>query len=91
MHGGTSKEMITDSIRKAKQRIAKNFEAAKMKAKEQKSEFNSENLHVVVFFDEANTTDALEVIKEVMCDRRLNGEPISENIKFAAACNPYRK
>ena len=26
-----------------------------------------------------------------MCDRRLNGEPLPEDIKFIAACNPYRK
>lgn len=45
----------------------------------------------IAFFDEANTTDALGMIKEVMCDHRLNGEPISEHVKFIAACNPYRK
>jgi hypothetical protein len=45
----------------------------------------------IAFFDEANTTDALGLIKEVMCDHRINGQPISEHIKFIAACNPYRK
>jgi len=45
----------------------------------------------VLFFDEANTTEAIGLIKEIMCDRRLNGEPIPEDIKFIAACNPYRK
>jgi len=45
----------------------------------------------VLFFDEANTTDAIGLIKEIMCDRRLNGNPIPEDIKFIAACNPYRK
>ena len=48
-------------------------------------------LDVVVFFDEANTTDAIGLIKEIMCDRRLNGRPISDDLKFIAACNPYRK
>ena len=43
-----------------------------------------------MFFDEANTTEAIGLIKEVMCDRRINGKPITENIKFIAACNPYR-
>ena len=45
----------------------------------------------VLFFDEANTTEAIGLIKEIMCDRRLNGEPLLEDIKFIAACNPYRK
>ena len=48
-------------------------------------------LDTVIFFDEANTTDAIELIKEIMCDRRLNGEAIQENIKFIAACNPYMR
>jgi hypothetical protein len=49
------------------------------------------NMDTVVFFDEANTTDAIGLIKEIMCDRRINGKPISEDLKFIAACNPYRK
>ena len=48
-------------------------------------------LDTVIFFDEANTTDAIELIKEIMCDRRLNGKAIQENIKFIAACNPYKR
>ena len=45
----------------------------------------------VLFFDEANTTDAIGLIKEIMCDGRMNGEPLPKSIKFIAACNPYRK
>ena len=48
-------------------------------------------LDTVLFFDEANTSDAIELIKEIMCDRRLNGESIREDIKFIAACNPYKR
>ena len=48
-------------------------------------------LDTVIFFDEANTTDAIELIKEIMCDRRLYGEAIQENIRFIAACNPYKR
>ena len=45
-----------------------------------------------MFFDEANTTEAIGLIKEIMCDNRIKGEPIEEkNIKFIAACNPYKK
>ena len=58
--------------------------AAEEEAKRNKSD-------TVVFFDEANTTDALGLIKEVLCDQRLNGKRLSEDLKFIAACNPYRK
>ena len=44
-----------------------------------------------MFFDQANTTDAIDLIKEIMCDRRIHGKPVSEDLKFIAACNPYRK
>ena len=44
-----------------------------------------------MFFDEANTSEAIGLIKEIMCDNRIRGEPITEMIKFIAACNPYRK
>ena len=49
------------------------------------------NIDTVLFFDEANTTEAIGLIKEVMCDRRINGRRIKENVKFIAACNPYKK
>jgi hypothetical protein len=48
----------------------------------------------VLFFDEANTTDALGMIKEVMVDRRINGRPVGVGLRrlnFIAACNPYRR
>ena len=50
------------------------------------------NIDTVLFFDEANTTDALGMIKEVMVDRRVSGRKIKgERLQFIAACNPYRK
>ena len=52
------------------------------------------NIDTVLFFDEANTTEALTMIKEVMLDRRINGRPVGqwlERLQFIAACNPYRR
>jgi hypothetical protein len=34
------------------------------------------NMFTVLFFDEANTTEAIGVIKEIMCDKSLCGNPI---------------
>jgi E3 ubiquitin-protein ligase RNF213 len=44
----------------------------------------------VVFFDEINTFNSQGLMKEIICDRYLNGE-IPKNIKLIAALNPYRE
>ena len=46
--------------------------------------------YTVLFFDEVNTTEAIGLIKEVICDRTILGQPIPDELKFAAACNPYK-
>jgi len=50
-------------------------------------------MYTVLFFDEANTTEAIGLIKEIMCDKSIAGKPLKlcENLKMIAACNPYRK
>lgn len=47
----------------------------------------------VLFFDETNTTEAIGCIKEIMCDKTIDGQPVvlNKNLKLVAACNPYRK
>ena len=62
----------------------------KVKAAEEMAEKNK-STYTVLFFDEANTSDAIGLIKEVMCDRRVYGRSIRSDVKFIAACNPYRK
>ena len=76
MHGGITETDITKFVITAEEEAQINRQYA---------------LNTVVFFDEANTTDAIGLIKEIMCDRRLHGKPISKDLKFIAACNPYRK
>ena len=51
-------------------------------------------MDTVLFFDEANTTEAIGLIKEIMCDGRVKGQPIDMAdgaLKIVAACNPYRR
>lgn len=52
-----------------------------------------QKVYTVLFFDEANTTEAIGLIKEIMCDRSMEGEPLElcHSLKIVAACNPYRK
>jgi len=47
----------------------------------------------ILFLDEANTTPAIGLVKEILCDGRCKGEPIEKSfgLKIIAACNPYRR
>jgi len=78
VHGGTTEQVIVEKV----------HEAIKLAEDNRKKGFRH---YTILFFDEANTTDAIGLIKEIMCDRRFHGKPIPENIKFIAACNPYRQ
>ena len=80
VHGGTTAEDILKKIRKAQE-----------KAKRNKRKFG---VDTVLFFDEANTTEAIGLIKEIMCDGRAHGQHINMAdgaLKIVAACNPYRR
>ncbi|XP_062362182.1 E3 ubiquitin-protein ligase RNF213 [Cinclus cinclus] len=79
VHGGTTAEMIYARIREAE---------ALAKSNKQKH-----GLDTVLFFDEANTTEAVSSIKEVLCDRTVQGKPLvsGSGLRIIAACNPYRK
>ena len=43
----------------------------------------------VMFFDEANTTEEIGLIKRIMVDNEFNIQ--NSGLKIVAACNPYRK
>ena len=49
-------------------------------------------VYTILFLDEANTTEAIGLIKEILCDNRMCGVPLDRNtgLKIIAACNPYR-
>ena len=81
IHGGTT---ILD--------IVKSVEAAEKLAAENRNKFGGE-FFTVLFFDEANTTDAIYGIKEVLCDFSVNGRNLdmTSGLKVIVACNPYRK
>ena len=48
------------------------------------------NVNVWVFLDEINTCNSLGLITEIMIKYSCKGKKIKENVKFIAACNPYR-
>ncbi|XP_066918681.1 E3 ubiquitin-protein ligase rnf213-alpha-like [Clytia hemisphaerica] len=71
-----------------KQHIMQHVQNAKKLAKK------SGDKKTILFFDEANTTDAIGLIKEIIIDKSLNGELLGleeNNMVVIAACNPYRR
>ncbi|XP_038571429.1 E3 ubiquitin-protein ligase rnf213-alpha-like isoform X2 [Micropterus salmoides] len=79
VHGGTTSEMIYEKVQEAESLARTNKE---------NHEFDS-----VLFFDEANTTEAVSSIKEIICDNSVQGQPLCSQtgLQIVAACNPYRK
>ena len=77
IHGGTTEEDVANNVKKAEEMAVLNKE--------------KHGVDTVLFFDEANTSEAIGLIKEVMCDRRIHGRAVNTDVKFIAACNPYRK
>jgi hypothetical protein len=79
VHGGITSRDIENHLNKA-------VHLAKL------NERNNADLFTVLFFDEANSTEAIGTIKEIMCDSRSNGKLFDKtNLKIIAACNPYKK
>ena len=80
VHGGTTATDIVKKVQKAERIATRNKQ--------------KDNVDTVLFFDEANTTEAIGLIKEIMCDGRAHGKHISMAngaLKIVAACNPYRR
>lgn len=79
VHGGTTADMIHRKVREVEILAEKNR--------------RMHNLDTILFFDEANTTEAIYAIKEVLCDSSVKGKPLKADtgLKIIAACNPYRK
>lgn len=79
VHGGTTSEMIYSKVREAENMALNN-----------KQDFKFDS---VLFFDEANTTEAISSIKEILCDKTVRGEGLTQDsgLQIIAACNPYRK
>ncbi|XP_071075531.1 E3 ubiquitin-protein ligase RNF213 isoform X3 [Desmodus rotundus] len=79
VHGGTTADTIHARVREAESLALVNK--------------REHQLDTVLFFDEANTTEAVSCIKEVLCDRTVGGRRLAEGsgLHIIAACNPYRK
>ena len=73
------------------QDILERVKQAKSLAKKNYTNFK---LNTILFFDEANTSDAIGLIKEIMVDKRADGKQLGlakYGLEIIAACNPYKK
>ncbi|CAF2108430.1 unnamed protein product [Rotaria magnacalcarata] len=53
--------------------------------------YTDEEKRLWIFFDEFNTTTNIGLLKEIMCERTLLGEPLPNKMVFLGACNPRRQ
>ena len=79
MHGGTTRHHIAAAVQNALAMCEKNKQ-------------HCTGMETVLFFDEANTTPCICFLKEIICDRSVNGIAITDaSLKIIAAVNPYRR
>ena len=50
-----------------------------------------EEKKLLVFFDELNTCNSMDLLSEIICKHTYEGKILPENIVFLGAANPYRK
>ena len=89
IHGGTTAKVIEEKLNEAIKMSKDNYK----QIQSSENNGNANPISVILFFDEANTTEEIGLIKEIMCDKTINGEKIdlSYGLKIIAAVNPYRK
>ena len=77
VHGGVTASMVQEKVEKAIILARQN---------------SGQNLtETILFLDEANTTEAIYAIKEIMCDETVRGVSFADSgLRIVAACNPYR-
>ncbi|XP_076818180.1 E3 ubiquitin-protein ligase rnf213-alpha-like [Clavelina lepadiformis] len=78
VHGGVTVHDIQAKVTEATELARKNKQEG--------------NVETMLFLDEANTTEAIYAIKEIVCDGTVHGKPFKDaGLRIVAACNPYRR
>ena len=92
MHGGTTEETVVQAVEEAEKCAMKNAEhvASLISLGTPEQYLHGAKLGTILFFDETNTIEMVDLIKEVMCDHTIHGRRIHKDVRIVAACNPYR-
>ncbi|KAF6032077.1 hypothetical protein EB796_009577 [Bugula neritina] len=92
IHGGTTEEDIIRKVEEGQELALQNQQICQDYAASFKSE-RVPSVYTILFLDEANTTEAIGLVKEILCDGRMRGRPLDKTsgLKIIAACNPYRR
>jgi energy-coupling factor transporter ATP-binding protein EcfA2 len=87
IHGGTSAADLCRRLEEAEQLSVANYNSLGEENRDKSI------ITCLLFFDEANTTEHVGLIKEIMCDLTVNGRRVDleHGLKMIAAVNPYRK
>ena len=78
VHAGTTDEDLMNFLIKEKL------------LEEHQNEYDNDK-NIWVFLDEINTCNSMGVIKEMFTNHSILGKKILKQVRFIAACNPYRK
>ena len=87
IHGGYDMFRIKEMLLKVIEKAHNRYRSTKDKTKRKKT---------LIFLDEMNTTSAVDLLKEAICDFRVDGKSLAtnglfENVTFIGAINPDRK
>lgn len=98
IHGGVTYQDIQDKVAEAERLSRENFRKLYRNNSTIRSAVETNGVPdipatAILFFDEANTTEAIGLIKEILCDQTCQGRQInfSYGLKIIAAINPYRR
>ena len=73
VHGGMSAQELVAYVEKAEELSIQNYTFSQTN---EPNRVGDMRITCVLFFDEANTTEHVGLIKEIMCDLTVNGRPI---------------
>ena len=89
VHPGLSQDDIVQWIKKHS--LIEQEQEEEKKQEESKEWNRTEKKKIILFFDEINTNPNIDgILKEVLVDRRVLGEPLPDFVVPIAAANPHK-
>ncbi len=92
IHGGHREEQIIDILQQAikKADVYSKWILDNQPKDTQNQEKSKSVPFTVLFLDETNSSEAIHVIKHLLCNQRIKSVQLPNNLKLVCACNPYR-